>query len=139
MVIRKARLAGGQDNWLARKRFSVLAGEWTSAGGNGIGELLGKGWSAPEKWGIWGVGESHELRLFLPSVPSADILLEANVNAALVGSRVSQEVDVLVGGRRLTTWRFCKNWTAVSGRFGFRRMLSGGQQWHRSGVSLPLL
>jgi hypothetical protein len=109
VVIRKARQAVGHSNWIARKRLSVLTSEWASAGGNGLGDLLGKGWSAPEKWGIWGVGESHELRLFLPSFPSADIEVEANVNAALIGSRTSQEVDVLVGGRRLATWQFTRD------------------------------
>jgi hypothetical protein len=55
VVIRKARQAVEHSNWMARKRLSVLTTEWTSAGGNGLGELLGKGWSAPETWGIWGV------------------------------------------------------------------------------------
>ena len=108
VVIRKARQASGYDNWVARKRLSSLTSEWTSAGGNALSELLGKGWSAPESWGVWGVGESHELRLFLPSLPSGDLELEANVNAALIGSRTSQEVEVLVAGRRLATWYFTR-------------------------------
>jgi hypothetical protein len=108
VVIRKARQAGGQDNWVARKRLSILTSEWTSAGGNALSELLGRGWSAPEKWGVWGVGESHELRLFLPSLPSTDIELEAKVNASLIGSRLSQEVEVCAAGRRLATWHFTK-------------------------------
>lgn len=106
VVIRKARQAGGQNNWVARKRLSTLNSEWTSAGGNALSELLGKGWSAPESWGVWGVGESHELQLFLPSLPSRDLEFEANVNASLLGRRQYQEVEVIVAGRRLASWTF---------------------------------
>ena len=106
VVIRKSRQAGGQNNWVARKRLSTLNSEWTSAGGNALSELLGKGWSAPESWGVWGVGESHELQLFLPSLPSRDLELEANVNASLIGHRQFQEVEIIVAGRRLATWTF---------------------------------
>ena len=106
VVIRKARQAGGQDNWVARKRLSILNNEWTSAGCNALSELLGKGWSASESWGVWGVGASHELRLFLPSLPSRDLEFEANVNASLVGHRQLQEVDVFVADRRLASWTF---------------------------------
>jgi hypothetical protein len=106
VVVRKARVPEAKDNWLIRKRALLLREEWVEAGNGGLRELLGVGWSGPEAWGVWGVGEAHELHLVLPSLVSSDIELDMDVHVALVGSRTSQQVDVCGGVDRLTTWEF---------------------------------
>ena len=84
----------------------LIGAGWREAAHGGLTGALGRGWSEPEPWGIWGVGEVHELLLHLPALPELDIELDADVHAALIGSRTSQLVDVCVNGQRLTTWNF---------------------------------
>lgn len=106
VVIRKLRSAAPNDNWLMRKRASLLRKEWVSAGNGGIRELLGTGWSGPENWGVWGVGDAHVLHLVLhPPLPNT-LELEVDVHVLLTGSRTSQQIDVCVAGDRLVTWEF---------------------------------
>jgi hypothetical protein len=108
VVVRKVGKVDRFNNWLVRRRAAVLARDWVSAADNGLGELLGVGWGVPEKWGVWGIGPVHELYLYLPCLPTKDIELEADVHAALIGRRASQEVEVWVGGALLAVWVFIR-------------------------------
>jgi len=108
-VIRRARAAGKDANWLMNKRLDLFSASWKSAGKGGLSGIIGDGWSGDETWGLWGVGPSHELNLYMSTAPSGDILFEAQVRAALVGSRQSQTVDIVVDGTNLATWQFTKH------------------------------
>jgi hypothetical protein len=62
---------GGSDveqcaNRIVRERAMLLTSEWTHAGNDALSAMLGKGWSRPEEWGVWGVGAAHELLLRIP-------------------------------------------------------------------------
>jgi hypothetical protein len=104
MVIRKAKAAGGGNNWRTHRIRSVLGEEWASAGRNAFGELLGAGWSGPEPWGVWGLGQTHELDI--AQFPGGDFVLEAEVWAHMPGPTDTQEVEVVVGGLHVATWQF---------------------------------
>ena len=84
----------------------LVGADWRETAHDALAGALGRGWSEPEPWGIWGVGEVHELLLHLPAPPEADIELDADVHAALIGPRTSQLVDVCVNGQRVATWNF---------------------------------
>ena len=80
---------------------------WRHASDKGFAALLGEGWSHLEDWGgIWGVGSVHELRLSHLDPADGDVTFDAIVQVPLIGSHVSQSVDVCVGGRHLATWDF---------------------------------
>lgn len=104
-VIRKAKPANRFDNWYVRRRVSLLGAGWVSAANNGIGDLLGSGWSEPEAWGVWGIGPSHELLLYVTDTPGS-LSLEVDAYAVLAGHRRSQEVEVWVGAHLLGRWGF---------------------------------
>jgi hypothetical protein len=87
-------------------RCALFTHEWTSAGNGALAELLGPGWSGPEAWGVWGVGPSHILNLPLFERPKEDVLVEIDTAAALVGTRLTQDVDVFAGGKYLASWHF---------------------------------
>jgi len=106
VTIRKARPAGSAGNWLVRKRRTLLGPDWSEAGHGKLAGLLDAGWSGPEAWGVWGVGESHTLLLPVPDDPAADLVLDLDVAAGLVQSRPDQTIDVVVLGETLATWRF---------------------------------
>ncbi len=109
VVIRKFRQPQSGDNWIVRKRAMLLRDEWVSAGNGGLRDLLGIGWSGPEPWGVWGSGEIHELHLVIPGDAAGEIELQADVHVALVGSRTSQEVDVLLDGEGYAKWTFTRS------------------------------
>jgi Macrocin-O-methyltransferase (TylF) len=106
VVIRKARDVDPRANWLMRKRATLLTSEWTHAGKAALSDVLGEGWSGWEEWGVWGVGERHELLLFSSAPYSCDLELDADVHAVLLGPRENQDIEVVVAGKTLTTWRF---------------------------------
>ncbi len=106
VAVRKARSGSGSDNWLLQKRRSLLQPDWVEAGNGKLAELLGNGWSGPEAWGVWGVGDLHELDLVLPNSPLPGIELELEVQAALTPSRSEQTVAVFVAGEKVQTWTF---------------------------------
>jgi macrocin-O-methyltransferase TylF-like protien len=106
VVVRKARPPGRQSNWLMQQRCGLLTGNWVGAGNGRLSKLLGEGWSAAEEWGVWGIGPSHRLNLYLNQAPAGPLRVDFNVAAALVGSRKRQMVDVLAGDRVLATWEF---------------------------------
>ena len=106
VVIRKARSAADRPNWLMRRRCGKFGDQWTSAAQGGLMPILGTGWSSPEPWGVWGIGPSHTLNLYMEHPPEGDITVEVDGAVALVGPRRAHEVSVFAGGQLLTTWQF---------------------------------
>lgn len=86
--------------------LALIGADWRETAHGALTGALGRGWSEPEPWGIWGVGEVHKLLLHLPAPPEGDIELDAEVHAALIGPRTSQLVDVCVNGQQVATWNF---------------------------------
>ena len=106
VAVRKARSANPGENWLTRKRRALLRPEWTEAGNGKLADLLGNGWSNPEPWGVWGVGESHTLLIPVPSRRQTELVLELDVAAGILGFRVAQAVDVVIRDETIDTWSF---------------------------------
>jgi hypothetical protein len=78
-----------------------------------LADALRAGWSKPESWGVWGVGESHTLTLPCPPDAASPLHVDVDCSAALVGSFVQQDVRVVVGeaGHEsvIDTWRFTRD------------------------------
>jgi hypothetical protein len=106
VVIRKARPLVRGANWLDRKRRTLLGFEWASAGGGALSALLGEGWSGPESWGVWGVGDRHVLHLAPPADLRQALTLEFDVAAAVTPMRAEQVIDVSVRGQPADSWHF---------------------------------
>jgi len=106
VVVRKARRTGAAYNWLLRKRAALLRSEWAPAGKGALSELLGPGWGGPEAWGVWGVGEAHELRLAFPRQATGDMELDCDVHVLLAESRTTQHIEVTARGEMLALWAF---------------------------------
>jgi len=68
--------------------------------------FLRDGWAQPEEWGVWGVGQSHTLKLFPPLPLASHVKIEFDVHVVLLGGRKAQQVDVLAGEQLLDTWAF---------------------------------
>jgi hypothetical protein len=109
VVIRKARVPSKYDNWFVGRWDSGFAKVWIEAGRGAISELLRTGWSAPEDWGVWGIGKSHELAIYLTSPAAGVMVLEVDCAAALVGPRHTQVVEVWSDGNHLDTWTFTRD------------------------------
>jgi hypothetical protein len=106
VVIRKALKPARYDNWYVRRNAALLGPEWTTAAQGNLSAILGDGWSTPENWGVWSVGEVHQFFVFLDSPPVRDITIEFDVSAVLLASGRRREVGVFVGGRKLQDWLF---------------------------------
>ncbi len=109
VVIRKARAGGSRSNWRFKRKCAALSTEWASAGQDRLRDLLGEGWSGPEAWGVWGVGPRHLLELAFEDWPGADVVLEADVATALVGTRQAQSIDIVIDGQPCATWHFSRD------------------------------
>lgn len=104
-VIRKMRSPQQGPTWLERKQTLALD-IWHHATRGGLSNLLGPGWSRHEPWGVWGVGQSHEL-VCCPADPSLrEFEIDFEVHAALLDARPSQRVEVRIDGEHATTWEF---------------------------------
>ena len=134
VAIRKARASTGGDNWLIRQRCAKFSETWTSAGLGGLAPLLGSGWSDSKSWGVWGVGATHTLHLYMQRPPATDLVVEVDGAAALVGPRRSQEVDVFAAGRHVATWQF-----SVKQNRAARSSVVPAEAWETGDWGLPLL
>jgi hypothetical protein len=108
VVIRKAR-DPSRDNWIVRRRSHLITEDWISTADGHIADLLEMGWSDPEAWGVWGIGKSHVLLVYLHSPDIGGLEIDADVHAALIAARTTQRIDVVVGGHRITRWTFTKD------------------------------
>jgi len=106
VVVRKARSPAPSDNWLLQRRRALASTDWMEAGNGKLADLLGTGWSGPEPWGVWGVGECHTLFIAIPKGSPENIALDLDVSAGLVGARNLQAVDVAIGGETVAHWQF---------------------------------
>jgi hypothetical protein len=106
VVIRKSRAPNRHENWYAKKKCESWVDGWIEANHSSITEILGNGWADLEPWGVWGVGEVHELHIFLASPPTGAVIIDAVVNVALKTPDASQPVDLFIGDQLLTTWEF---------------------------------
>jgi ADP-heptose:LPS heptosyltransferase len=106
VIVRKARSSSQNDNWFIHRKSSGFANAWIAANAPGIEDFLSNGWSAPEPWGVWGLGPEHELTLTLTHCPTSDLELAVESTAALVAGRTSQTIAVEVGGHTLATWSY---------------------------------
>ncbi len=96
-----ARPDGSQMDYAA-----ILTEAWRNAAEADFARLLGDGWSAPEPWGVWGIGDAHVLHLTFAAAPPRGTWLEAEVSAFIPRGRDSQEVAVFAGGQLLARWDF---------------------------------
>jgi hypothetical protein len=91
---------------------ALALGKWIKGGEPALSDLLGKGWSKPESWGVWGVGDTHRLVLMLPNDFSSPARLELDCAAALVGNVNAVEVRISAtretGQESSAIWHFTK-------------------------------
>jgi hypothetical protein len=109
VVIRKARAPDRHANWFVRKWDSGFAKVWVEARNGNVGDLLRTGWSSAEDWGVWGVGKSHELTLYLSNPAEGLLELELDCEAVLLGRRKKQEIEVCSDGKTLDVWTFTRD------------------------------
>jgi hypothetical protein len=111
IAIRKHKGADPSDSWYLRKRRGVFTQGWVDASTAGPTQLfLGDGWAQPEEWGVWGLGQSHILNVYL-SVPIAEYVeIDCDVHVVLLAARKVQHVNVFAGTQLLDTWEFVPNW-----------------------------
>ena len=102
-VVRRHRPDDGRANWLGARQL-VRAGEWYPVGKGRSTEVLTEGWSAPEDWGVWGVGSSH--RMNFATLGSDTAVLDCEVWAYVPEDWPERAIDVLVDGVPFETWRF---------------------------------
>jgi hypothetical protein len=105
-IFRKAKRAHKPDNWYLRRRAEAIRKDWTPAQSGALAQLLREGWATPEPWGMWGIGDRHELSLFFIETPARDLKLELECQAVIYGSRTEQQVDVFVESDLVATWQF---------------------------------
>jgi hypothetical protein len=117
VAFRKVKRGGSEESWFHHRRATALRKGWAPAQGSAVGTLLGDGWHQPEVWGLWGMGQRHELTLFFPNPPTGDLLLEVDCHAVLIGPRTAMLVDVFVGNNHAAVWEFVR-----SANFGVRRV-----------------
>ena len=106
VVIRRQRVPDRYANWLVQKKCRVLNEAWTRAADGGLSEILGAGWSGPENWGVWGVGDAHEVSVYLPAAVTGDLEIDADVHVPLPKAGIPQYVDVFVAGCKAAVWEF---------------------------------
>jgi hypothetical protein len=90
-----------------RRLTGALQSSWTTAQSSALARLFVDGWSHAA-WGRWGIDKEHELRLFFAEPLAADLQLEVECYAALVGTRTEQQVDVFVGDEHAAAWTFTR-------------------------------
>ena len=105
-IVRKLKGADQFGNWYATQRSRLLDGAWLQAATSPVMEMLGAGWSIPEGWGVWGIGDVHEFRVMLPNDQVRWLELEVEANAVILGDRMLQQIDVVVAGTVVATWEF---------------------------------
>jgi ADP-heptose:LPS heptosyltransferase len=103
VIVRKAKRADEEHDWITQERTNGFANAWVHANSHPVDNFLIDGWSHPEPWGTWGLGDSHTLSLLLFEPPPAiDLAVESQL--PLIPGRERGWVDVRAHGRHLTRW-----------------------------------
>lgn len=89
--------------WIPKYRLGEILR--FSAGGNGQPFLL-RGWSVPEPWGIWSLGEQSEVALRLAEPLGGEMRLTVNANPFVHAGRPVKEIAVLVNDKQVATWNY---------------------------------
>jgi SAM-dependent methyltransferase len=84
----------------------MLGEEWAVAANGGLADVLGSGWSSVEDWGVWGLGDRHEIDVQLPVPLIGHVVIDADVHVVLRDPIRSQFVDVFAGESKLALWHF---------------------------------
>jgi len=106
-VIRRHRAPGSAPGWIASRR-RLSAGVWPSAADGHLAHILTDGWSVPESWGTWGVGQSHRLRLTTDITPGGTVALDIDAHAFVWDDAIGRTMDVLVNDVPFTEVTFSK-------------------------------
>ena len=64
------------------------------------------GWHAPEPWGSWTIGDKAYLEFSLPAKQCHQAELQFLVHPFVPESRPNLDVNVVVNGKRMTSWHF---------------------------------
>jgi hypothetical protein len=132
VAVRKLRPLGPEGSWLDHKRRALLGADWADAANGKLVALLGEGWSGPEPWGVWGVGDRHIMHVPLPGDGRSDPTLELDVEAVVSPVRGRQVVAVRADGRDLDQWTF-----TLDDNRGVRRLrLPRGRRDRKASVTL---
>jgi hypothetical protein len=87
-----------------------------SAGGNADAFISLTGWAGGEPWGRWTDGKAAAVELKAGSVATGGLELFAEVMAYVSERHPSQEVEVLVNGRKIGSWNFSWEKAGISER-----------------------
>ena len=107
-VIRRQRPPNAGKTWLTAQQI-VEVGRWYSLAKGRSAYVLVDGWSTPEDWGVWGVGQSHKLHIVPATATDEAMTLECDVWAYTLHGKSDRPIDVIVDGEPFETWRFPLN------------------------------
>ncbi len=97
VAIRRQRPASSAHNWLVQRQ-TLETDIWYSAANGALQRVLGAGWSAPEPWGVWGVGPSHTIILMVRGEDVGNIAVDLDVHAFIFDDTQGRVLDVTVNG-----------------------------------------
>jgi ADP-heptose:LPS heptosyltransferase len=107
VMVRKMKAADRFDNWFVQSKTTGFANGWVRANSSDALIYLAEGWSVPEAWGCWGLGERHSLALLLTSMPTNGIEFVAETTVVLVaGRRDVMDVELLVSDTPVGVWHY---------------------------------
>ncbi len=106
IVVRKARRGGVDSNWLFDKQSRLLSSQWNYAANGGLSPLLTHGWSGPEPWGVWAIGNVSEVTFVRELNWTVPFVIEFDVAMALMNTRGSETIEVAVDGVHRCVWTF---------------------------------
>lgn len=122
VIVRKAKPADESDTWVVHQKTNGFANGWVHASSRPIESFLGNGWSEPEPWGTWGLGDRHALSLLFFEPPGV-IELEVESQLALLPGRERAFVDVRVNDRPAARWDYDRSCNAALRRLCVSRDL----------------
>jgi ADP-heptose:LPS heptosyltransferase len=105
VVVRKLKAADEKRNWLVQTKDTGFANAWVIASCHPIDTFLSCGWSVPESWGTWGIGNRHIISLLVLN-PRTTIELAVESQLALLRGREQGWVDVYIGSKHYARWNY---------------------------------